>query len=66
MRIIRGVLGVLIILIGLVWIGQGLGYIPGSMMTGQLIYAALGLLCVVVGAWLLRSTMARRSRGLRR
>ena len=62
MRIIRGILGAVIILVGLVWIGQGLGFLPGSAMSGHRIYALLGLFCILVGAWLIRSMMVRRLR----
>jgi hypothetical protein len=66
MRVVRIVLGIVLFLIGLLWIGQGVGIIAGSMMSGQAIYALLGLLCVVVGVWLLSSTMLPRSGRLRR
>ncbi len=32
------------------WIGQGLGYIPGSFMTGDPFWAVAGVVLVVVGA----------------
>ncbi len=54
----RAVLGGASILFGLVWIGQGLRLIPGSFMTGEPFWAAAGLLVVVVGAWLIRSSRA--------
>jgi hypothetical protein len=41
------VLAVLLLLIGLVWIGQGLGYIKGSFMTGQMLWFWIGVGCVV-------------------
>jgi hypothetical protein len=43
------VLGVLVLLVGLVWIGQGLGYIKGSFMTGDLKWFWIGVGMVVVG-----------------
>jgi hypothetical protein len=51
----RAVVGSLAVLVGLVWIGQGLGFVPGSFMTGQAFWAAAGLVTALVGAWLLRS-----------
>lgn len=48
----RVVGGVLLVLIGLVWIGQGLNMIGGSAMSGHPIYALLGLVVGAVGAWL--------------
>jgi hypothetical protein len=44
------VLGVLLILIGLVWIGQGLGYVKGSFMTGAILWAWIGAGTALVGA----------------
>jgi hypothetical protein len=51
----RAVVGSLAILVGLVWIGQGLGVVPGSFMTGQAFWAAAGIVTALVGVWLLRS-----------
>ena len=44
-----GVLGVLVVLIGAVFAGQGLGYIPGSVMTGDIKWFWIGAVMVVVG-----------------
>jgi len=61
----RLVVGILLGLIGLVWIGQGLNLIKGSMMTGQVQWAVIGLILVLVAAWLLwgflRARRAMRS-----
>lgn len=55
----------LAVLVGAVWIGQGLGYIPGSFMTGDRFWAiagaallALGVLVIVID----RRRQADRSR----
>jgi hypothetical protein len=61
MRVIKGVVGVVFVLAGLVWIGQGLNMIKGSFMTGDPWYALLGLVVGLVGLWLLWS-MARTGR----
>ena len=52
--------GVLLLLVGAVWIGQGLGYIKGSFMTGAMIWFWIGLACAVVGAGLLAYSARRR------
>jgi hypothetical protein len=52
MRTALLVFAVLLVLIGLVWMGQGLGYVKGSFMTGQMMWFWIGLGCVV-GAGLL-------------
>jgi len=48
------VLGVLVVLAGAVFAGQGLGYIAGSAMTGDIKWFWIGSVMVVVGlvlAW---------------
>ena len=49
MRTGVGVLGVLVLLMGAVFAGQGLGYIPGSVMTGDIKWFWIGSVMVVVG-----------------
>lgn len=45
----RYVLAAIAILIGLVWIGQGAGLIPGSFMSGDGFWAAIGFALVAAG-----------------
>lgn len=52
---------ILLLLMGLVWLGQGLGFIPGSFMTGQLMWAIIGAILIALAAWLLWSTFRGRS-----
>jgi uncharacterized membrane protein YidH (DUF202 family) len=49
LRTALGVLGVLVLLAGAVFAGQGLGYIPGSVMTGDMKWFWIGSVMVVVG-----------------
>jgi hypothetical protein len=58
---VKGVVGVVCLLIGLVWIGQGTGVLPGSVMSGQMMWAIIGLVLVLVGGWLLWSVVRARS-----
>ena len=53
------VLGVLLILIGLVWIGQGLGYVKGSFMTGAILWAWIGAGTALVGVALISLAFRR-------
>ena len=46
MRVGAIVVAVLLALMGGVWIGQGLGYIPGSFMTGDMKWFWIGLVLV--------------------
>ena len=50
---IRGVAGVVLCLVGAVWIGQGTNAIHGSSMSGRGQYAVLGGVLIVVGLALL-------------
>jgi hypothetical protein len=50
---------VLLLLTGAVWVGQGLGYIKGSFMTGAMLWFWIGLGCAVVGAGLLAVSLLR-------
>ena len=49
----RRLLGVLLVLTGAVWLGQGLRLIQGSSMTGSTFWAVVGGLCVAGGLFLL-------------
>jgi hypothetical protein len=51
--------GVLVVLVGAVFAGQGLGYIPGSIMTGDIHWFWIGGAMVVAGAALLAFTFLR-------
>jgi hypothetical protein len=61
---IRGIAGVVLCAVGAVWIGQGLGGLHGSVMSGHHQYAALGAVVVIVGLVLIG--WAVRLRGRRR
>jgi len=53
-------IGVLVLLVGAVFAGQGLGYIPGSFMTGDMKWFWIGGAMVVVGLAILAATFVRR------
>jgi hypothetical protein len=54
-------IGVLVLLVGAVFAGQGLGYIPGSFMTGDMHWFWIGGAMVVVGLAVLAASVIRRS-----
>jgi hypothetical protein len=54
------VFGILLALLGVVWIGQGVGVIKGSFMTGQAMWAWIGAGCLIVGAALIVGGLRRR------
>ena len=60
MRMLMTIVGVLLVLMGAVWILQGINVLPGSFMTGQSRWAVYGAVAVIVGIALL--VAARRGR----
>lgn len=57
------VVGSLLALIGLVWIGQGLGLIGGGFMSGNGIWAVIGLVMGVIGGLVvIRALHVRQAR----
>jgi hypothetical protein len=53
--------GVLLVLMGAVWILQGINVLPGSFMTGQTKWAVYGGITAVIGIVLI--VLARRGPG---
>jgi hypothetical protein len=53
MKTARNVGGVLLVLIGCVWLLQGVGLLPGSFMTGQTKWAIYGAIAIGLGVALL-------------
>jgi hypothetical protein len=60
MRIFLNILSACLIAMGIIWILQGVNILPGSFMTGQIVWAWRGAACAVAGALLL--IFANRSR----
>ncbi len=50
MRRSRLVVALLLVLVGLLWIGQGVGAIAGSAMTGSSFWAIVGAALIVAAA----------------
>ena len=47
------IVGVLLVVVGVVWTLQGLGYLAGSVMTGVTFWAVMGPIVALVGLFLL-------------
>jgi hypothetical protein len=65
MRRSRAIVAVVLLVVGLVWIGQGTGRIAGSAMTGVSFWVAVGLALVAVAIVIVARelwTSSRRSR----
>ena len=52
-------LGLVLFVIGIVWILQGLNVLPGSFMTGQRVWAYRGAGLAIVGLLIVRFTRRR-------
>ena len=61
-KIVLRVLAVLMLLIGCVWILQGVNILPGSFMTGDMEWAYRGAVVAVIGAGLLFWTTRKSAR----
>jgi hypothetical protein len=59
----RVAIGLVALLVGGVWIGQGIGSIHGSFMTGHAQYTGLGVVLVVIGLALIGWAVAINRRG---
>jgi hypothetical protein len=64
-RIAFLVLGLIALVVGIVWTGQGLNLIPGSFMTGDRTWLAIGLVVAVVGIVLIALAVRRGRRPTR-
>ncbi|HEY3922576.1 MAG TPA: hypothetical protein VGL76_10770 [Gaiellaceae bacterium] len=53
MRGVLGTIGVVCVLAGIVWLGQGLNLIHGSFMSGEGRWALIGAVALAVGVVLL-------------
>ena len=53
MKIALNIVGGLLVLMGIIWILQGINILPGSFMTGQIKWAINGAISFVIGAALI-------------
>lgn len=58
----RVVVAVVLIVVGVVWIGQGVGVIGGSFMTGQVVWAIIGAVLILFAGALLQGVQRDRRR----
>ena len=60
MRTALNIVGILLALMGFIWILQGTSVLPGSFMTGDMKWAVYGSVLVVVGIIVLMNANRRR------
>ncbi|MGC8489056.1 MAG: hypothetical protein ACP5QO_12700 [Clostridia bacterium] len=58
-RWIGQLVGVVLALAGVIWLGQGIGLIRGSFMTGSALWAIIGACCLAGGGFVLYRTLRR-------
>jgi hypothetical protein len=51
---VRLVIGAALCLVGAVWVGQGVGWIGGSFMSGEAAWAVIGAVAIVLGLFTMR------------
>jgi uncharacterized membrane protein len=56
----RLVVAIVLGLLGLAWLGQGLGLVPGSFMTGQTFWALAGVAALTAAIYLAWGPLRRR------
>jgi hypothetical protein len=49
MNPMRRAIGIVLVVVGGVWVLQGIGVAKGSVMTGSMLWAVLGAACLVAG-----------------
>ncbi len=54
--------GVLLLLVGLIWVLQGSGVIGGSIMSGQKLWLGIGIVVAIVGLGLGYLSLGQRAR----
>jgi hypothetical protein len=64
MMLLRRIVGVVLVAIGGVWIAQGSGALGGSFMTGEALWTAIGIVCVLFGIALLLGVARDHRRSL--
>jgi K+-transporting ATPase A subunit len=62
--LVRGIGGIVLVVLGAVWIAQGTGAMSGSAMSGHAQYAALGALVALIGLFLLVRAWQARNRDI--
>ncbi|WP_426562980.1 hypothetical protein ACPPVT_18865 [Angustibacter sp. McL0619] len=61
--VVRILVGVLLVVVGGIWFGQGMGWIGGSGMSGETLWAVVGPVVALVGVWLaVTGLRARRTK----
>jgi uncharacterized membrane protein HdeD (DUF308 family) len=58
---IRGIIGVVLVVVGGVWIAQGTGVLGGSFMSGEAVWSVIGVIVALFGVALVIGALRRRA-----
>jgi hypothetical protein len=64
MKAVKTIVGALLVIMGGIWILQGINVLPGSFMTGQIRWAVYGAIAAILGIVLI--FLAQRKKPARR
>jgi hypothetical protein len=59
---LKAIVGIVFVAFGALWTLQGVNVVQGSFMSGQTMWLVIGIILVLLGAWLLWSLRAGRGR----
>jgi hypothetical protein len=60
MRVGLKILGTMLVVVGLIWFLQGIGVLPGSLMTGQIRWGVYGGIAALAGVVMLTAAVRWR------
>jgi hypothetical protein len=60
-RIVLNIVGLILAFFGIVWIAQGLNFLPGSFMTGQTKWAIIGAVVLLISIVIFRTANRKKA-----
>ena len=57
---LRLAIAIVLVIVGTLWIGQGMGILPGSVMSGDRFWAVAGMVMAAAGVYVAWDTLRRR------
>ncbi|MFZ4487537.1 MAG: hypothetical protein ACOYO9_13205 [Candidatus Nanopelagicales bacterium] len=57
---LRRAIGIVLVMVGVTWFALGAGFIEGSVMSGQVIWAGMGVAVAIGGGYVLYRGLPKR------